>query len=252
MHLGNILLRSPPSFGDLSDQELYDKYGSPKTESITRVHGEEIPRGVSSYAVLPIWLGEPSEEVTLQDAKIWVADMGEAFAPSLETRDYSHAPVSSRPPEFLFDSGNKVSFSSDIWTLACSIWAMFGQGTPFRSFFPDGDFIMKEQIDILGRGGLPDSWWNKWEARSQYHTEAREPLADRYVSSWESQFEEDTQQARKDKGLSQVSPEEKEDLFAMLRPMLIFRPEDRCTVAQVLESKWMKQWALPEYRKIKA
>ncbi len=36
----------------------------------------------------------------------------------------------------------------------------------------------------------------------------------------------------------------------MLRPMLLFRPENRPTTQQILESEWMLKWALPEYGKI--
>ncbi|KAI1774789.1 kinase domain protein [Hypoxylon cercidicola] len=157
-----------------------------------------------------------------------------------------------RPPEFLLDSGNHMSFSADIWTLACLIWDILGQRTLFESFFATEDTIMSEQIDILGRSGLPDSWWHKWERRSNYFTEAGAPLADRHVPSWEGRFEKYTQKTREDDGFAKISLEEKEALFAMIRPMLTFKPEDRCTAAQVLESEWMTQWALPEYQKIKS
>ncbi|KAK7751432.1 hypothetical protein SLS62_006688 [Diatrype stigma] len=112
--------------------------------------------------------------------------------------------------------------------------------------------VMKGQVDLLGRAGLPDSWWDKWEGRSKYFTDAGDPVDDSWVTSWEKEFEGGIQEPRKRRGLAQISPEEKEAIFAMLQPMLVFKPEDRCTAAQVLESKWMTQWALPEYQKITA
>ncbi|KAI6088054.1 kinase-like domain-containing protein [Hypoxylon rubiginosum] len=252
LHLGNVLLRAPTAFQDLPDQELYDEYGQPQAEPVTRVDGKRLPPGVPSYGLSGIWLGECSEKITLQEAKIWVSDLGEAFRPSIENRYESITPVSGRPPEFLFKSGNQVSFSSDIWTLACSIWNILSQRPLFDDcFFPDEDDIMCQQIDFLGLSGLPNSWWDKWERRSKYFTETGEPSHGREVLSWEYIFEEDIQKARGNEGYPQVSPAEKEAIFAMIRPMLTFKPEDRCTAAQVLQSKWMTEWALPEYQKIK-
>lgn len=43
---------------------------------------------------------------------------------------------------------------------------------------------------------------------------------------------------------------ERAAFFDMLRPMLSFRPEDRPTTKQILESEWMLEWALPEYFEI--
>jgi hypothetical protein len=36
----------------------------------------------------------------------------------------------------------------------------------------------------------------------------------------------------------------------MLRWMLAFRPGDRPTAKQVLETEWMREWALPECEKV--
>ncbi|KAI1399029.1 hypothetical protein F4819DRAFT_466372 [Hypoxylon fuscum] len=110
---------------------------------------------------------------------------------------------------------------------------------------------MKEQVDIIGYSEIPSHWWSKWEGRSEYFTETGEPSADRFVPSWEGRFERAIQKARKNEGLAEISPEEKEAIYAMLQPMLVFNPENRCTAAQVVESEWITRWALPECKKIK-
>ncbi|CDM34554.1 unnamed protein product [Penicillium roqueforti FM164] len=46
-------------------------------------------------------------------------------------------------------------------------------------------------------------------------------------------------------------PNERDALFSISRPMLSFRPENRPSAQQVLESEWMVKWALPEYEKIR-
>ena len=48
-----------------------------------------------------------------------------------------------------------------------------------------------------------------------------------------------------------VGDEEKSALFTMLKAMLEFRLEERMSAETALESKWMKEWALPELEKMK-
>lgn len=233
MHLGNVLLRPSPGLQDLSDQEIHDRYCHVEPEPITRRDGGKLPQGVPSHAVHAIWLGKDSESLGLQEAKVWLIDLGEAFAPTLETKHEMRTPLMVRPPEFMFSPKAEVSFSSDVWTLACSIWRILSQRPLFEEmYFPEENLIMSMQIDILGRNGLPDSWWDNWERRSKYFTDAGDPVAKRYVPSWEKCFEQGIQTARKEEGLGQISPEEKEAIFAMLRPMLRWKPEDRCTAGK--------------------
>ena len=59
------------------------------------------------------------------------------------------------------------------------------------------------------------------------------------------------QTPRRDKGMPLFDQEEKDALLSMFRSMLLFRPEARLTASQVLETKWMRKWALPEYEKIR-
>ena len=46
--------------------------------------------------------------------------------------------------------------------------------------------------------------------------------------------------------MEEVTEEEKAALIDMLKAMLAFKSGDRMTVKQILEPKWMKEWALPE------
>lgn len=39
-------------------------------------------------------------------------------------------------------------------------------------------------------------------------------------------------------------------LLAMLRTMLVFRPKSRLTVAEILETVWMRKWSLPVLEKV--
>ena len=70
LHRGNILLRLSRDFDELSTELLYEKYGEPILEPVNRLDGQEIPPEVPQHGVIPLWLGEASEDVTLPEAKV--------------------------------------------------------------------------------------------------------------------------------------------------------------------------------------
>ncbi|KPM45164.1 hypothetical protein AK830_g1413 [Neonectria ditissima] len=249
LHLGNVLLRLPGDFGLLSVQQLYEKYGTPELEPFVRVNGESLPPGVPSHGVKPGWFGKASEKYQLSEANIFLADFGEAFSPSRESRFESHTPLSMRPPEARFEPAKPLSFSSDIWTLACAIWGILGQRSLFDGFLATPDDITSEQVDALGI--LPPEWWRNWEARGEWFTEAGRPTDQRLARSLDDRFETSMQVPRQKKRMPPFELEERKAIFAMLRSMLTFVPEDRSTASQVLDSEWMVKWALPQYEKIR-
>ncbi|KAF7540063.1 hypothetical protein G7054_g1638 [Neopestalotiopsis clavispora] len=54
---------------------------------------------------------------------------------------------------------------------------------------------------------------------------------------------------RRERGMETFGDEERKDLFEMLKWMLSFRPEERPTAKQVLETAWMRKWAIPEFQR---
>lgn len=240
----------PSGFRDTTDEQLFSRYGAPETEPVVRLDKKPRRPNVPPYGVYPLWLGEPSEEITLSSANIWLTDFGEAFSPSVETRWDSFCPLAVRAPELLFHSGdNPISFSSDVWSLGCAFWKILGQRPLFENLYEDRDAIICEQVDALG-GSVPSQWWGEWEARSDFFTQQGEPLANRQIRTLEDRFQDSIIVPREQGGMPKVSSEERDAIIEMLRPMLAFQPEDRCTAAQVLQSRWMKEWALPEYEKM--
>lgn len=64
-------------------------------------------------------------------------------------------------------------------------------------------------------------------------------------------FEDSVQEPRsQEAGISMFDVEESDATYELLQAMLRFRPKDRITAHQVLQSEWMIKWALPEYEKI--
>lgn len=247
LHLGNILLKMPPGFDELSIERLYEDYGAPEPEPVVRFDGKPLPSGVPSHGIAPIWLGEASEDISIArgGASILVTDFGEAFSPSQELKYESRTPLVMRPPEAFFEPEKPVSFPSDIWTLACSIWDIIAQRPLFEGFLATEDVMIREHVDALGI--LPPEWWEKWEARHKRFTEDGTPINRNHFRSWDDRFEDSVQEPRRDGRMSTFDAEERNAVSSMLRSMLSFRPENRPTARQVLGSEWMVRWALPQY-----
>lgn len=104
-----------------------------------------------------------------------------------------------------------------------------------------------EHVTVLGK--LPEEWWEKWNVRSKWFNEDGTRNHHDLGSPWTERFEKFVQNPRRRDGMQEIEDEEKAVLFAMLKAMLAFRPEERLTAAEVLRSRWMKDWALPELEK---
>jgi serine/threonine protein kinase len=61
----------------------------------------------------------------------------------------------------------------------------------------------------------------------------------------EERLEYSVQEPRRETGLAEMNKEEKEDFLLLLRSMLAFKPEERISTQQVLESSWVRKWAKP-------
>lgn len=121
LHRGNILLQLSCDFNQLSTDKLYEQSGEPVLEQVNRLDSQKLPSGVLKYYIQPIWLREASENITLPEARIILSDFDEAFCPAQEMKYESHTPLLIRPPEARFELTKPLTFSSDIWTLSCTI-----------------------------------------------------------------------------------------------------------------------------------
>lgn len=217
--------RLPSSIDQLSVKQLHDKFGKPNPETVFRSDGKPLGQGVTSHVFSPVWLGEASESVSLSDAKLLLADFGVAFCPAQVVRFESCVPLEIRAPEARFEPTSPLSFASDIWSLACTIWAILGQRSLLDSFLITQDDATADQVDFLGP--LPPEWQKKWEVSRKKFDENGRPALGRSVWSWDQRFDDIIQEPRRSKGMETMSNEEGTVLFEMLRGMLAFRPGDR-------------------------
>ncbi|KKK12035.1 hypothetical protein AOCH_007679 [Aspergillus ochraceoroseus] len=249
IHLRNILVKLPSGFNHLSVEELYEEYGEPEIVSITRCDGKPLLLNTPSKAVLPLYLGKGAEEFSLSDTHILLSDFGEAFAPDLETRygKDCHTPLAMQPPEARFEPEAPLSYSADIWSLAIAIWEILGMQPIFCNACVTADEIVSQQIDVLGP--LPSDWWMRWQERSQFFDSNGNPKEGRYV--WpgiEMAFEDTVQKYRRKRGC-EFDTEETTAIIDLMRRMLVFRPEERLTIQEVLQSEWVVKWALPQLKR---
>lgn len=205
--------------------------------------------GVPTHVYLSGWFGVRSDEIAFGEEKIILSDFGESFNP-YKTLRFSSKPLPLlQPPEARF-SDEPLSFASDIWALACTIWEIMGQRPLFDTFFPNADRVTTEQVEVLGV--LPPEWWGKWSKRREWFNEEGELHVERTSTgqncvrrTWEVRFGYSIQKPRAEAGLETVSENERRAFEEMLRSMLVFRPQDRATAQQVLHSTWMKKWGQP-------
>jgi serine/threonine protein kinase len=252
--LRNVILRLPFDINKFSVDALYEKFGKPVRLPVVREDGKELTSAVPSECIESVWMGKTSDEIRLPDAKIMLIDFGESYRPSLEPRHNSTVPRAYLPPEVLWDKVPLLSFSSDIWTLACSLWDIVAWFPLFESYFSaETENITAEQVSVLGK--LPPGWWSTWGRkheirRRQFDPEGKTKHPLEYPDM-ETRFDEAAQNPRRARGWEAMADGEKKSFLLMIRSMLEYRPEKRATAKQVLESEWMKRWAIPEYDKIR-
>ncbi|GKZ18618.1 hypothetical protein AbraIFM66951_007638 [Aspergillus brasiliensis] len=262
LHPGNILLQLPPDTRNMTREQLRARgIDKPAKELVVREDGAPLDPGVPHELVIPIWLGIDGDKVTLENALITIADFGESFDPQ-ETKQYTcHTPLLLAPPEsrFTTDAGNldePLSFPADIWTLACTIWDIFGCRPPFESFPVTQDEVTMEHVEMLGK--LPDRWWNEWKERSNWFDEdgrknVKDNLRRWYGNThrdWDVRFDEYIREPRERHGFEFFTVEEEMAFRGMMKMMLVLEPSKRATIDEVVDCEWMQQWGLPEWRRL--
>ncbi|KAI0120071.1 protein kinase [Nemania sp. FL0031] len=256
IHLRNVLVGLPSTFDELSVDQFKEKFGEPEAESISRMDGKPLPPNVPIKAVVPLYLGKKAQEFTLADANsLILSDFGEAFAPAVEQRlgRDCHTPLSKGAPEALLQPDAPLTYSSDIWSLGNAIWEIVAM-RPLFSDCEGQDEIVAEQIDVFGYQNFPLKWRGQWERQDSEKESTDQPLPRRPLrkrdvwSPLEVAFEEDVQVFRKEKEdvVGIFSEEETRAFLDLMRGMMVFQPEKRMTIDEVLKSEWMSKWALPQ------
>ena len=252
IHLRNILVKLPSSFNHLSLKQFYEKYGEPETVPITLKDGKPLPPNAPPEAVIPLYLGMDADEFKLHDANVLLSDFGESYSPSSEIRqgEDCHAPLAAQPPEARFEPQTPLSYSADIWSLAVATWEILGMKALFSNEYITADEMVSQHIDVLG--STTTSWWERWEERGEFFDQDGHPLEGRDIwPKLEDAFEQGIQHYRQRLQMGVFGEEETQAILNLIRRMLAFRPEERLTIEEVLESEWMVKWVLPDWERCK-
>ena len=245
--MGNILLQLPISLDNLSRKELYEEYGFPVARSFIRDDQKEPTPGDPHQIYSPIF---KDKAVTLPESKILIADFGEAFCPAEEDRLECDTSFAYRPPEAYFEPKTPLSYPSDIWSLGCTIWEMSGSGRFIDGcHYPfDEEYNTRVQIDRLGP--LPPEWSDGWERPPDFCDDGEIVFEAPEEQTWDQRFREAIQDPRLTMDVGAFDDDESQAFQEMLKAMIVFRPSDRLAAEQVLNTRWMREYALPEWEKI--
>jgi serine/threonine-protein kinase SRPK3 len=171
----NILV-SMDSIQTMSEQELLELIGQPLCEDVhlNNVGLESIlqlPDSAPAYVVAPCDIMAVYQ--TSRTCRALVTDLNLSHisevtqgGAALPVEDLGQTSVSYAAPELFF--GSQSSFSSDIWSLACVLYAICAGRDMFESFFGTRDEVLQQIVQSLGP--LPDEMWIRWEARKHFVT----------------------------------------------------------------------------------
>ena len=245
LHDGNILFHLPNSIDRLTTDQLYEKYREPYVEKVERFDDLPLDPWVPTHGVVAIWLGDDSNKISLAESHIFLNDFSESYQPAVDPQTSSHTPLVLRSPELFMEPEAPVSFPAEIWSLACVIFGIMGYQTLFDTWFPSKDKVLALHVQALGR--LPDKWWASWTNRHESFDDEARRIDGGPRQSLEHRFEYAIQKARRDSKMAEMDDEEKQAFLELMRSMLKFQPEDRVSAQQVLESRWMQNWAKPAF-----
>lgn len=102
LHLANILLRLPLNMQNMTVEQFRSRTDNPAKKQVIREDGAPLDPDVPSEAIVPIWLGLGSDEISVAESAIIIADFGEAFDPRERQHFTSHTPLLLAPPESRF------------------------------------------------------------------------------------------------------------------------------------------------------
>lgn len=176
VHLQNVLIRLSTNFDQLSVDQIHEKYGHPRTVTVTREDGKPLLPNTPPVAVRPLYLGKRAQEFNPSDVHVVLSDFGEAFAPASDFRrgERCATPLAFKPPEARFEPHAALSYSADIWSLATAIWQIIGMKALFSTCWVTEDEMVSQHIDVLGP--MPAKWWERWEERAQFYDKDDRPI----------------------------------------------------------------------------
>lgn len=252
--MGNALTKSPSTCDDLSVEQFYEEHGDPEAVRIQLRKGGPLPPspGVPEHGVKPLDLGIAARDFKLTDTQIVLSDFGESYKPSEGQRlgKDCNTPGYLRPPEAHLSPETPLTYAADIWTLGLSMWDCVTMQSVFSQDGATPDELVSQAVDVLGP--LPKEWRDQWAVReAEYFDEdgkRRNPGMMLWLSL-DQAYEKGCRKFREDMGAGVFDEQERVAFLRLMRRMLVFRPQDRISAKEVLESEWVVKWITPDVRR---
>ncbi|KAK0483777.1 kinase-like domain-containing protein [Armillaria novae-zelandiae] len=250
----NILFHVSERILEWSDAEVYAHFGRPETEEVRTRDGH--PRGPHA----PPELIGTVESSRLTGASIFqenvvVVDFGQSYAVVSPRKDYEPATVINyQSLEARFEG--RAGLDADVWALGCAIFEIRAGFPLFDSFFGSDTDILRQSFETLGR--LPDPWWGSFQERALWFEEngqvkslQAQELAGAFLQASKSSVRDklrsigtqDDSPSSDEGPMIEKSgvrlPEEEVALLGdLLERMLVYRPEDRIGIQEVIDHPW--------------
>ena len=236
------MLFTLPNLDSWTIEQIYDSFGKPTKNVVSRLDDQPLGPEVPPYTVEPAYFWSPDKEALR--TRIKIIDFGEASF-SNERRKHLHTPMSLRAPESFF--GEEIGLPIDIWAFACTVFDVFGRIPLFEAFRPNKDNILFAMVEILGK--FPNRWWEKWENRGYYlfpDGTRNTDIVTRYLPEAKPLglciHEIRLNRKRKLEETAQdLSAEDLAGLKRLLAPMLTYEPSERATIEDCLTLNWVQQ-----------
>ncbi|KAF9008400.1 kinase-like domain-containing protein [Cyathus striatus] len=175
LHLKNVLFYSP-TLQNASLEQLTELFGEPDLQPITYSTGRSrVPPSVHlpSEVVIERYRLPLIELCLLSPERIHVklCDFGEAsiykLQPRLEKPFKSRMPRVFAAPEIIFRDITSPAPPMDIWALGVLLYMILhDKSAIFNSEYGHEEDVIHWMAQLLGK--LPDRWWTRWTARSEY------------------------------------------------------------------------------------
>lgn len=168
-----------------------------------------------------------------------ISDFSESHLASDIPRNIG-TPVYAKPPEAILDRPSGQP--GDIWTLACLIYYILGEGKLFESYFGHVDDVIYDMVDALGM--LPKRLWDAWQPQDEYRKKAWAPGGTGVQATDAWPLARRIEAMRPLDVVEGMVPAEAAALEELLRGMLKYEPSERITIAEVLGSTFVQRHCL--------
>lgn len=178
--------------------------------------------------------------IGMTSAAITLIDLGEAFLLDAEhPRTGLGVPIMSFPPEVCF--GISPSAGSDVWELACLLFATFCDGRPlFPLIFPSFEMLLGLIVEYVGT--LPRGWKGHFRAEQYGHWQDHQLVATPDGAAWWFEPHPNAERSNIRSLVKEViatkklnmTEEQHEFLASLLQDMLVCEPGERILPREVL------------------